>query len=212
MLQLPTEKTGHTSHIPESHERTSYQQGQINIFPKMTKGVKFSPPNPRDLLPSNADQEARKVRKELEKEHSYGYKEPILLGLIGLTLFWNMEKQVAKHEERKDKEELENMERVHEREARRRSEKGKPRRDSRKPDDTNRERRRSEGRRGGGGGGGGNDRTAPRDVRDSRSYSRDVRGSRPWYYDDRYEDRHTDHYDDWKRGRSSERRNRRGSF
>lgn len=54
------------------------------------KMPRFSPPNPRNALPSRADTEARKLRKDLEKEHSYGYKEPILLTLLGITLFWNV--------------------------------------------------------------------------------------------------------------------------
>ncbi|KAI1143006.1 hypothetical protein F5Y05DRAFT_139072 [Hypoxylon sp. FL0543] len=68
---------------------------------------KLSPVDPREYLPSRAHPEHRSRRKELEKEHPFGWKEPLVLGLLGLTLAWNIEKQVQKHEERKDKEEQE---------------------------------------------------------------------------------------------------------
>ncbi|CAJ2501964.1 Uu.00g048170.m01.CDS01 [Anthostomella pinea] len=91
----------------------------------------LSPPDPRKYLPSRAHPDHRSQRKELEKKHPFGYTEPILLGLLGLGLAWNIEHQVKHHEERKDKEEEERLKRE------------------------DRERRRREKQRGGGGGGGG---------------------------------------------------------
>ncbi|KAI1818323.1 hypothetical protein GGS20DRAFT_284650 [Poronia punctata] len=73
--------------------------------------MRLSPPDPRDFFPSRADPESRKHRKELEKEHAFGLKEVAVLGLIGLTLAWDMDKQVRKREERKDKEEAEQQRR-----------------------------------------------------------------------------------------------------
>ncbi|KAK8028676.1 hypothetical protein PG991_005732 [Apiospora marii] len=56
------------------------------------------PVDPRDLLPSRADPEHRSHRKELEKQHGYGYTEPLILAAIGIGL-------MRKHEERKDEAE-----------------------------------------------------------------------------------------------------------
>ena len=66
-----------------------------------------SPPDPRNLLPSRADPEHRKYRKELEKEHPFGFTEIATLGLIGLTLAWDIDKQVQKCAEKKGKEDAE---------------------------------------------------------------------------------------------------------
>ncbi|KAK8059770.1 hypothetical protein PG996_009700 [Apiospora saccharicola] len=63
------------------------------------------PVDPRDLLPSRADPEHRSHRKELEKQHGYGYTEPLILAAIGIGLVWNIDNQVRKHEERKDEAE-----------------------------------------------------------------------------------------------------------
>ncbi|KAI1168683.1 hypothetical protein F5B18DRAFT_190954 [Nemania serpens] len=63
--------------------------------------------DPRKHLPSRAEPEQRQRRKELEKEHSVSLSEVVKLGLIGLTLAWNIEKQVEKHEKNKEKEEAE---------------------------------------------------------------------------------------------------------
>lgn len=60
---------------------------------------------PVDLRPSRADPEARRLRKELEKEHGYEWIPPIVLGLIGITLAWDVAKDVSKCEERKEQEE-----------------------------------------------------------------------------------------------------------
>ncbi|KAI0019524.1 hypothetical protein F4780DRAFT_439388 [Xylariomycetidae sp. FL0641] len=62
------------------------------------------PPDPRKLLPRHADPEHRSRRKQLEKEHPYSWQAPLVLGLIGVSLAWNMENQVRKHEEKKDKQ------------------------------------------------------------------------------------------------------------
>ncbi|KAI1852437.1 hypothetical protein JX266_002615 [Neoarthrinium moseri] len=78
--------------------------------------VKFTPPDPRKVLPSRADPEHRSKRKELEKKHGYGYTEPLVLAMLGVGLVWNIENQVSKHEKRKEEEE----EREKQREERRR--------------------------------------------------------------------------------------------
>ncbi|KAI1734505.1 hypothetical protein F4680DRAFT_438095 [Xylaria scruposa] len=78
-----------------------------------------SPVDPRRLLPSRAEPQERKRRKELEKEAAVGLTEVAVLGLIGLTLAWDIDKQVHKKEEQKEKEEAEQRKRE-ERERRRR--------------------------------------------------------------------------------------------
>ncbi|KAI0177891.1 hypothetical protein BJ166DRAFT_35026 [Pestalotiopsis sp. NC0098] len=65
---------------------------------------RFAPPDPRKVLPSRADPEHRSRRKELEKEHGYGYTEPLILAALGIGLIWNIEQQVEKHEKRKDED------------------------------------------------------------------------------------------------------------
>ncbi|KAI0117204.1 hypothetical protein F4814DRAFT_279574 [Daldinia grandis] len=67
--------------------------------------VKLAPVNPRNYMPSRAHPEHRSRRKELEKEHPFTWKEPLVLGMIGIGLAWNIEKQVQKREERKEREE-----------------------------------------------------------------------------------------------------------
>ncbi|KAI0512489.1 hypothetical protein F5B22DRAFT_304853 [Xylaria bambusicola] len=62
------------------------------------------PPDPRNLLPSRAHPEQRKHRKQLEKQHPFGFTEIATLGLIGLTLAWDIDKQVQKCAEKKGKE------------------------------------------------------------------------------------------------------------
>ncbi|CAN8102307.1 unnamed protein product [Discula destructiva] len=61
-------------------------------------------PDPR---PSRAHPEQRKLRKELEKEHGYGWLPPVILGLLGLTLAYDVAKDVEKHEEKHKREEEE---------------------------------------------------------------------------------------------------------
>ncbi|KAI1425411.1 hypothetical protein F5Y12DRAFT_374502 [Xylaria sp. FL1777] len=67
--------------------------------------------DPRNLLPSRAHPEHRQTRKQLEKEHPFSFAQVATLGLIGLTLAWDIEKQVKKREERNDKEEAERTKR-----------------------------------------------------------------------------------------------------
>lgn len=66
---------------------------------------------PTNLRPSRADPEARRVRKELEKQHNYEWVPPILLGLLGITLAFDVAKDVEKHEERHKKREEEGEQR-----------------------------------------------------------------------------------------------------
>lgn len=65
------------------------------------RGKRFLPPDPR---PSKAHPEHRKLRKELEKEHGYEWLPPIILGLLGITLAFDVTKDVAKAEEKKMKD------------------------------------------------------------------------------------------------------------
>ncbi|GAW19943.1 hypothetical protein ANO14919_094360 [Xylariales sp. No.14919] len=101
--------------------------------------MRLSPPtDPRNLLPSRAHPEQRHNRKQLEKQYQIGLTEVGVLGLIGLTLAWNIEHQVQKCEQRKDKEEAEQKKR----EGRERHQRGNayydattdPRRNHRAPD------------------------------------------------------------------------------
>ncbi|KAI4603745.1 hypothetical protein KJ359_003565 [Pestalotiopsis sp. 9143b] len=80
---------------------------------------RFAPPDPRKVLPSRADPEHRSRRKELEKEHGYGYTEPLILAALGIGLIWNIEQQVEKREKRKDEEEQKEKEREERRKQRR---------------------------------------------------------------------------------------------
>ncbi|GAP83575.1 hypothetical protein SAMD00023353_0200480 [Rosellinia necatrix] len=57
----------------------------------------------RKYLPSGADPEEREKRKQLEKTHGIGFMEVALLGMLGATLAWDIEKQVKEHEERHEK-------------------------------------------------------------------------------------------------------------
>ncbi|KAI0843159.1 hypothetical protein F5Y06DRAFT_82063 [Hypoxylon sp. FL0890] len=132
---------------------------------------KLSPVDPREYLPSRAHPEHRSRRKEIEKEHPFGWKEPLVLGLLGIGLAWNIEKQVQKHEERKDKEEQEGKDREerrrHRREQQIRGGTFDPRnedRDSESRSRHNRDRRSS--RAGGGGSDHGSDRSVARDTVD----------------------------------------------
>ncbi|KAJ4406819.1 hypothetical protein N0V82_010045 [Gnomoniopsis sp. IMI 355080] len=59
-------------------------------------------PDPR---PSRAHPEHRKLRKELEKEHGYGWVPPVILALLGVTLAYDVTKDVEKKEERHKKDE-----------------------------------------------------------------------------------------------------------
>lgn len=77
--------------------------------------------NPRfpDPRPSRANPEHRKARKELESSHGYGWVPPVLLGLLGLSLAFDVTKDIEKHEERHRREE-EDAERARRRQRRRR--------------------------------------------------------------------------------------------
>lgn len=59
-------------------------------------------PDPR---PSRAHPEHRKLRKELEKEHGYEWVPPVILALLGVTLAYDITKDVEKHEKKHKKEE-----------------------------------------------------------------------------------------------------------
>ncbi|ROW05258.1 hypothetical protein VSDG_00179 [Cytospora chrysosperma] len=66
----------------------------------MTRARKLLPPDPR---PSRAHPEHRATRKQLEKEHGYGWVPPVILGLVGLTLAFDVAKDVEKAEEKHKK-------------------------------------------------------------------------------------------------------------
>lgn len=78
---------------------------------------------PVDPRPSRADPEARRVRKELEKEHSYEWVPPVILTLIGIGLAYDVTKDVEKHEEKHHQEERE----IEERRRRRRGDRDRDR-------------------------------------------------------------------------------------
>ncbi|KAI1461958.1 hypothetical protein F4805DRAFT_189315 [Annulohypoxylon moriforme] len=80
---------------------------------------KLATANPRNYMPSRAHPEHRSARKELEKEHPFDWTGPLVLGMLGIGLAWDIEKQVKKREERKDREEQENKEREERRRRRR---------------------------------------------------------------------------------------------
>ncbi|ROW09470.1 hypothetical protein VMCG_02444 [Cytospora schulzeri] len=63
----------------------------------MARARKLLPPDPR---PSRAHPEHRATRKQLEKEHGYGWVPPVILGLVGLTLAFDVAKDVEKAEEK----------------------------------------------------------------------------------------------------------------
>ncbi|KAI1176636.1 hypothetical protein F4777DRAFT_244694 [Nemania sp. FL0916] len=75
---------------------------------------------PHHYLPSKAEPEERHARKRLEKDHSIGLTQVAILGLVGLKLAWDIEKQVEKKEEKKEKEEAEERRRRDARERQRR--------------------------------------------------------------------------------------------
>ncbi|XDG06831.1 hypothetical protein ABKA04_006446 [Annulohypoxylon sp. FPYF3050] len=81
---------------------------------------KLAAANPRNYMPSRAHPEHRSMRKELEKEHPFDWTGPLVLGMLGIGLAWDIEKQVKKREERKDKEEQDARERDEHRRRRRR--------------------------------------------------------------------------------------------
>ena len=66
---------------------------------KMVKAKDLLPPDPR---PSRAHPEERARRKQLEKEHGYEWVPPVVLGLLGLTLAYDVTRDVEKYEKMKD--------------------------------------------------------------------------------------------------------------
>ncbi|OTA91663.1 hypothetical protein M434DRAFT_32534 [Hypoxylon sp. CO27-5] len=192
---------------------------------------KLSPVNPRSYLPSNAHPEHRSRRKQLEKEHPFGWKEPLVLGLLGIGLAWNIEKQVQKHEERKEREEQEEKEREERRRRRREQQIRNGTFDPRNQDrDTDSESRHSKDRRSSRAGDRGSDRGRDRSLaRDTVDLERNHRGRRdrvqsvdmgrhesPRYIEDNpyYEQHRYDRgYDDDRRDRDHySRRSRRDSW
>ncbi|KAI2618864.1 hypothetical protein GGR54DRAFT_640404 [Hypoxylon sp. NC1633] len=196
---------------------------------------RLAPVDPRGYLPSRAHPEHRSARKELEKEHPFGWTEPLLLGMLGVGLVWNIEKQVQKHEERKDREEQQGKERE---ERRRRKREQQIRNGTFDPSGRNKS--RDNERDGGSSRASASDRGAARDTVDLEKGRRSRRdrvqsvdmGPRddPRYieegryyeqsrydrrhddrYDDRYDDRHDgDRYDDDRRVRDRAPSTRRG--
>ncbi|KAK8105832.1 uncharacterized protein PG998_003696 [Apiospora kogelbergensis] len=143
------------------------------------------PVDPRNLLPSRADPENRSRRKELEKQHGYGYTEPLILAAIGIGLVWNIDNQVRKHEERKDEAEKADEDRRERRRQRELAQYGAGRGDTRsgsRYDDPQQQDRSRDRRRGGGGDW--DDRRRERD-RGSDSRSRPRRDSSRYAAGDR---------------------------
>ncbi|KAK6819668.1 hypothetical protein PG987_016151 [Apiospora arundinis] len=184
------------------------------------------PVDPRNLLPSRADPEHRSRRKELEKQHGYGYTEPLILAAIGIGLVWNIDNQVRKHEERKDEAEKAEEERRERRRKRELEQYG---------GEQSRGRQHPIRRRGGGGGGDWDDRRRGRDEgSDSRSRPRgrdssryaggraddarddprklDYRYEEYRGYRDDYKDFHNDYRYEDRRAGSVRRSSRRDSF
>ncbi|ROW15229.1 hypothetical protein VPNG_02908 [Cytospora leucostoma] len=102
----------------------------------MVRGRKYLPPDPR---PSRAHPEHRAHRKQLEKEHGYGWVPPVVLGLLGITLAFDVTKDVEKTEERHKREDAEEEERKRRRGRRRRDGDGKEK--GKGKEDTDRSRR-----------------------------------------------------------------------
>ncbi|KAI1638512.1 hypothetical protein F4809DRAFT_244534 [Biscogniauxia mediterranea] len=200
----------------------------------------LSPADPRKYMPSRADPEHRSRRKQLEKEHPFGWQTPVILGMLGVGLAWNIEKEVQKHEERKDKEKQDQRKREdRERRRRERGTRGRsyePRRETRSQSQSqaqnrNQSRGGSYVSRGLEGWSGHSSRAhgqylASRDLRDGREgerhqsvdYERDPRYDDRYYehrYEPRYVDRYADRYndeDDRDRIPRGRRRSRRDSF
>lgn len=62
----------------------------------MTK--RFAPPDPR---PWKADEHNRALRKETEKQNpGFGWQPAILLGLIGASILFSVERNLGKHEQK----------------------------------------------------------------------------------------------------------------
>ncbi|KAI8965778.1 hypothetical protein F5Y11DRAFT_311402 [Daldinia sp. FL1419] len=147
---------------------------------------KLAPVNPRNYMPSRAHPEHRTRRKELEKEHPFTWKEPLVLGMIGIGLAWNIENQVRKHEERKERGEPQGRDN-NDRRRRRRDQQQDRDASYDRSDRSGESRRRSRSTRGsedrwsssrhrsggGGGGGGGSDHSVGRDTAEIARSRRD---------------------------------------
>ncbi|KAI1779770.1 hypothetical protein F4818DRAFT_437074 [Hypoxylon cercidicola] len=139
---------------------------------------KLSPVNPKGYMPSNAHPEHRSARKELEKQHPFGWTEPLVLGMLGIGLAWNIEKQVQKHEERKGREEQEQEERE-ERRRRRREQQIRSGTFDPRAQDSGSQSSRGRGRRSSHPAGAGSERGSDRSAaRDTVDLQRDRRGRR----------------------------------
>ncbi len=70
---------------------------------------------PVDPRPSKAHPEHRATRKKIEKaESAFGWMPVFMLGLMGITIFMNLEKDVQKHEKKHEEEEAREEERQRE--------------------------------------------------------------------------------------------------
>ncbi|KAI5866938.1 hypothetical protein GGS23DRAFT_593670 [Durotheca rogersii] len=79
---------------------------------------KLAPADPRTYLPSRAHPQHRSARKELERRQpGFDWTPPLVLGLIGVGLAWDIEKQVRRAEERHAREEEQERERERERDG-----------------------------------------------------------------------------------------------
>ncbi|RYP81243.1 hypothetical protein DL769_002073 [Monosporascus sp. CRB-8-3] len=173
-----------------------------------------------EVMPSRPDSDDRRLRRELEKAHGYGYKEVALLALLGLSTICNVEKSLKHCEERHHMEEIEEMRardterwREEEREAQRpQGMKGGKGRGGGSPsyrgsapswsswasrrskgsskESRGRDWRSDDGRRGG------STTTASRDTGNGRRGFPNDGGGRPRYYDDGYENQYDGRYGD----------------
>lgn len=85
-------------------EKEEEKQHKQNKQDEMARSRKLLPLDPR---PSRAHPEHRATRKQLEKENGYGWVPPVILGLVGLTLAFDVSKDVEKAEEKHKKREEE---------------------------------------------------------------------------------------------------------
>ncbi|KAI1487740.1 hypothetical protein F5X96DRAFT_126138 [Biscogniauxia mediterranea] len=172
----------------------------------------LSPADPRKYMPSRADPEHRSRRKQIEKDHPFGWQAPVILGMLGVGLAWNIEKEVQKHEERKDKEKQDQRKRE-DREHRRR-ERGtrgrsyEPRRETRSQSQSQSQTQNRNQSQGGSHISRAHGQyLASRDLQDGREgerhqsvgYERDPRYDDRYYehrYEPRYVDRYADRYND----------------
>ncbi|TPX13126.1 uncharacterized protein E0L32_006552 [Thyridium curvatum] len=76
-------------------------------------------PNLPDPRPSKAHPDHREHRKKLEKEHPFTWMPGVVLGLMGVTLLMNVEKDVERREQRHRRENDEDRDRDRDRDRRR---------------------------------------------------------------------------------------------